>query len=175
MNEFLSEESIDLHRAYVRKKRLEFSILESSIPKLSGAEFNKIKRMKLTSRDSRDALALTAEIRLHDIYFSSFGCSRYQRCGIPLRRYGGEAAFLNEIYRTALSQSHGFVCVYLFGDDVNLRASFDAESLLRIGEPTLVLDVCEHAYFMDYGFDKDRYLISALPYLDLSKLTIPTR
>ena len=37
------------------------------------------------------------------------------------------------------------------------------------------IDVCEHAYFADYGFDKQRYLISALPYLDITKLTLPTR
>ena len=34
-----------------------------------------------------------------------------------------------------------------------------------------VVDVCEHAYFMDYGYNRERYLLSSLPYLDIAKLS----
>ena len=34
----------------------------------------------------------------------------------------------------------------------------------------LAVDLCEHAYFYDYGFDKKSYLKAALSSLDLSKI-----
>ena len=37
-------------------------------------------------------------------------------------------------------------------------------------EPILAVDICEHVYFLDYGFDKERFLCRFLPYLSLSKI-----
>ena len=73
-------------------------------------------------------------------------------------------------YLKAVSQKYGFVFVYAFGERIEVKGFYDCKSAFRFGTPTLAIDVCEHVYFMDYGFDKERYLVSSLPYLDISKL-----
>ena len=173
MNEFLSEENISLHREYARKKQLEMSILESSIPGLSGASLADIRRMRLTPRDRSDALLLKAETLMHSVFFSSFSNVRYPHSEYAVRAFGSEAAFLNEVYKLALAQPYGFVAVFDTGRDI-IKSVLDARDIQK-AQPILAIDVCEHAYFADYGFDKQRYLISALPYLDITKLTLPTR
>jgi UDP-N-acetylglucosamine--N-acetylmuramyl-(pentapeptide) pyrophosphoryl-undecaprenol N-acetylglucosamine transferase len=70
--EFLSEENIDLHREYVRQKKLKYSIIEGSVPEFKGAEVKDIYRMKISARDKTDAIDLLSEITAHDIFFSSF-------------------------------------------------------------------------------------------------------
>ena len=65
---------------------------------------------------------------------------------------------------------YGFVCVYSCNGKVSIKGGGDFLSLCLPYLPLVCIDVCEHAYFLDYGFDKERYLKSALPYLDITKL-----
>ena len=172
MTHFLSEENIDLHREYVRQKRLKYSIIEGSIPELRGAEVKDICRMKISARDKADAIDLLSEITAHDIFFSSFSTVQYPRSETVAKIYGSEANFLNLLYRLCLKEKHGFVFIYLVGDKIEVKEFYDVEYAFRHGTPILSIDVCEHTYFLDYGFDKERYLLSSLPYLDISKLTV---
>lgn len=171
MNEFLSEENTALHREYVRQKKLKYSIIESSIPILKGAEVKDIYRMKISTLDKADAIDLLSEIKAHDIFFSSFSSVQYPRSEMVANAYGSEANFLNHLYRRCLLQRYGFVFIYAVGDRIAVKEFSDTENAFRFGTPILSIDVCEHTYFMDYGFDKERYLLSSLPYLDISKLT----
>lgn len=171
MNRFLSEENIALHREYVKGKRLKYSIIESSLPQLKGKEIRDIHRMKISLRDKCDAVDLMSEIRLHDIFFSSFSDVRYPRCQTLVGEYGSEANFLNLLYRRALAHPYGFLLVYAQCGRVEIDAVYDFPRAFEKKEPTLAIDVCEHSYFMDYGFDKERYLVSMLPYLDIAKLS----
>ena len=68
---------------------------------------------------------------------------------------------------------YGFVLVYRFGEKIEVRECTDFVSAQRYAAPALAIDVCEHAYFMDYGFDRERYLVSALPYLNVAELSAP--
>ena len=172
MNEFLSEESIAMHSEYVRGKRLKYSIIESSVMGLHGLSVLDIYRLKMTDRDRRDSISLLTEIRLHEIFFSSFISSRYPHSDMVVRAYGSEASFLNELYRLCLLQHYGFVCVYQRRGKISADGFSDLENAFTHGEPLLAIDVCEHAYFLDYGFDKERYLVSALPYLDIARLSL---
>ena len=115
MNEFLSEENISLHREYVRKKQLELSILESSIPGLSGASVADIWHMRLTRRDRQDALALKLETLMHGIFFSSFSGVSHPRSEYVTRSFGSEAAFLNEI-PPLIKAVVGKVCMLAYVD-----------------------------------------------------------
>ena len=173
MTHFLSEENIDLHREYVRQKRLKYSIIEGSIPELRGAEVNDICRMKISARDKADAIDLLSEITAHEIFFSSFSTVQYPRSELIANAYGSEANFLNHLYRRCLLQRYGFVFIYAVGDRIAVKEFSDTENAFRHGTPILAIDVCEHTYFLDYGFDKERYLLSSLPYLDISKLNAP--
>ena len=168
----MSEESIAMHREYLRNKRLRYSIFESSIPTLKGAEIRGVLRMRLKQYDRRDALSLLTEIKLHDLFFSSFSSARFPHSDLVCDGWGNEAAFLNEIFRVGMTLGCGFVCIYFLGARITVRGFVNCLDVFKFGEPLLALDVFEHAYFMDYGFDKERYLISALPYLDITKITV---
>ena len=170
MNEFLSEENISLHHEYLRQLKLKYSILEDSIDVLKGAELRDVYRMKISQRDRSDAINFLSEIKAHEIFFSSYSGEAYPRSDAVRNMYGSEAAFLNQLYRRCLLQTFGFVFVYALRDRILVEGFTDINNAFRIGTPTLAIDVCEHVYFMDYGFDKDRYLVSSLPYLDISKL-----
>ena len=172
MNRFLSEESIALHKEYVRQRRVKYSIIESSVEALRGAQIRDVYRLRISSRDRHDALALLTEIELHELFFSSF-CERlYPRSSLVASAYGSEADFLNLIYRMALELPYGFVLIYLIGGRLEVRGLTDTQDAFRTYSPTLAIDVCEHVYFTDYGFDKARYLSTALPYLDFTRLSV---
>ena len=171
MNSFLSEENIASHREYVRVKKLKYSIIESYLPQLSGKGMWDIYRMKIGADDKRDAINLLSEITFHDVFFTSFSSSYYPRSLAIERLYGSEANFLNLIYRRCMSQAYGFVLLYKHRERITVESVLEYSKILNLNTPTLALDVCEHAYFMDYGFDKERYLASMLPYLNLSKLS----
>ena len=170
MNEFLSDENITRHREYIRMQRLKYSIFESSFPELVGADFSRACRVRLKHRDRTDALSLLSNIEMHDIFFSSFSSSPYPRSKRISKQYGSESGFLNEVYGICMGAIFGFIAVYDLKGEVNIRAFERCEEALTFGRPTLAIDVCEHAYFMDYGFDKERYLIGALPYLDIGRI-----
>ena len=171
MNRFLSDESIAIHSDYVRIKRLKYSIIESSVPKLKGAKIKDVYRMRIAPYDKRDALELLSEIALHELFFRSFYKTPYPASGAVRSAYGSEANFLNAIYKQAMSLPYGFILVYSLAGRIEVRECTDFKSAYYRSEPVLALDVCEHVYFADYGFDKERYLLAALPYLDLTRLT----
>ena len=141
------------------------------MPKLKGAQIRDVYRMRLAPYDKRDALELLSEIALHELFFVSFSHSPYPAADAVRRAYGSEANFLNRIYKQAMSLPYGFLLVYSFGGRIVVRECTDLRSAYYRSAPVLALDVCEHVYFSDYGFDKERYLLAALPYLDLTRLT----
>ena len=164
--EFLSEENIALHKEYVRRQRLKYSILESSLPALRGTDVLGISRLCLSKRDREDAISLLSDVTLHDVFFSSFAKEKYSRSERISRLFGSEAAFLNSLFGLCKKSDHGFLTV-----DKNARAKVVAEprDAFINGSPMLAIDLFEHAYFLDYGFDRERYLVLCLSYLDLSK------
>ena len=167
ITDFLSEENIALHKEYVRQRRLKYSILEGSVPALCGASVGCVMRLRLDRRDRADALSLLPEIVLHDIFFSSFSDVGYPRSPLLASEYGSEAAYLDGLYRLCINSTHGFLVIEKGG---GASVVCDYPSAFRYADPVLALDLCEHAYFLDYGFDRERYLVSALSYFDLTKI-----
>ena len=167
MTEIFSEENLNLHREYVRRLRLKYSIIESSLPQLSGVPVKGIFNLRLGKRDRVDALRLLAEITLHEIFFSSFTEHRNKRSDLLISRYGSAAGYLDMLYRLARDVTHGFLVV---GE--NGEASVVTEYHLAFvhSAPALAVDLCEHAYFLDYGFDRERYVLTCLSRLNLAKI-----
>ena len=65
----------------------------------------------------------------------------------------------------------GFLLI--FADKRKNLAFTYGESLVDViikNEPLLAIDLWEHAYFSDYGFDKKRYVKNLLPYINLDKI-----
>lgn len=167
ITDFLSDENIALHKEYLRQMRLKYSILESSIPALCGAGVGGVMRLRLERRDRDDALSLLPGIVLHEIFFTSFSAVLYPRSSVLAKKYGSEATFLNELYRLSINAAYGFLVVDRGG---GASVVTDYLGAFRYADPVLALDLCEHAYFLDYGFDRERYLVSALSYFDLTKI-----
>ena len=171
MLSFLSDENLAIHKEHLRTKKLQYSILEKSIEGIKNKNIEEIIRQKLKKRVREDVLRLLSDITLHELFFASFAENTHASSDAVRLSYGSEASFLNALFLECLNLSHGFVCVYYSSGRVSMRGGFDGLSLCLPAPPTLAIDVSEHAYFLDYGFDKERYIMAALPFLDLSKLS----
>ena len=167
MTEIFSEENLILHREYLRKLRLRYSILETSVPKLSGASLEDVQRLRLTQRDRADVMRLLPEIELHEIFFSSFSEQRQTRSDLIIKRFGSLGSYLDILYRSARDLDHGFLVIFEDGDYLAVTEYYRAFYHRR---PQLAIDMCEHSYFLDYGFDRERYIYSCLSRLDIGKI-----
>ena len=170
MYTFLSEGSVKEHLSFLRTQRARLSIIEKSIPDLKGKSYSEIVKLPLKRALREDVIALLSVIKAHEIYFSSF--TDKIRPSETLRRYYySEDNFLYRMKREAMELSSGLAYVYKDGGGVpRIRVTREPDERLLREEPELLVDLYEHAYFTDYGFDKSRYLAAALSHLDLSRL-----
>jgi len=161
----LSEDALNLHKEYLKKLKLKYSIFEKSFPEISGKSMREIWGMKLRERD--EILSLLRNIKSHELYFESFD-REFQSSEAVRRRFRTEASFLYELYEAAKADGD-FLLV-----TVNSRGDIDYETLSGKSflktEPVFALDLCEHAYFMDFGFEKEEYLKKILYRLNLKSL-----
>lgn len=164
---FSSERTCKLHKEYLEKIKLQYTILEKSFPCIVRKDIFDIRKMRLKYKD--EILSLKCDIMCHELFFDSFG-QRNQSSGTVIDNFGSEAAFLYEIFSQAKKAENCFAFICLHGKRVNFSFGMP-ELLLKLSNPVLTLDLCEHAYFLDYGFDREEYLRRMLPYLNLNKLT----
>ncbi len=168
---FLSEECVIKHKEYLKQQKLLYSVFEKSYPKIKGLEIAEINRLGISQEIKREALDLKMKIKLHELYFSSFSKVR-SRCPSVTKTYGSEANFLYEIEKMlSNNEESGFLVIYLARADVGFYYGKKFLNLFLKTRPVLAVDLYEHAYFPDFGFDRKRYIKTALSYLDLSKLT----
>ena len=160
---------MNLHREYVRRLRLKYSIIETSLLELSGASLEDVLKLRLAYSDRADVMRLLPEIELHGIFFSSFSELEYLRSDLLVKRFGSVAAYLDMLYRLLREASHGFLVIRQNGDCSVVTKYYRA---FCCGRPVLAIDMCEHAYFLDYGFDRERYIYSCLSRLDIGKIKI---
>ncbi len=167
---FLTNENIEKHKEHLKSLRLKYSILEKSIPKLKGAELSLVPHLGIKRHEREEAISLMCDIISHEIYFSSF-TDKYAPSPITAKHYGSENAFIYELYREARGKTHGFI--YVYQDAAKKPIIHYAENgvmLIPKYRPSLVIDLCEHASFLDYGFEHDRYIENAASHLNLAKL-----
>ena len=164
---FLSTRAIELHKKYIEDCRLRLSILGKSGYKIEGKSYQELCRARFGNAKS-EVLSLSREIYLHEIYFDSFaqGCASLN---ILKLRFGSLASFLYTIECEAMESNGGFLTVSRLGDEIVIGHSARIGDRFR-GTPILALDLCEHAYFLDYGFDNLSYVRAALSHLDTVKL-----
>lgn len=170
MRTFLSEENIKRHLSHLRTLRLRLSILEKSVTGIKGKSQREILSMSLSKAVKREIIPLLANINLHEAYFSSF--SAEPRPSELVKKYhGSESSLCYKMKEAAKTLDHGFL--YVFKDQRG-RCDFgilkDLEALPLQITPILSVDLYEHAYFSDYGYDYESYLKGALSHLDFSKL-----
>ena len=170
MYRFLSEQTLFAHKEYVRTLSLKYSILEDSIPNIKNADIDKIQSIRINNRDKEEALSLLCEIKCHDMYFASFDREMGLNSPLARRQYGSEDALAMCILYEGMKKDIKFVSIGIKQGRISIHASKDYHTHFDIHTPKLMIDVEEHAYFWDYGFDKERYIKSALLYLNLAKL-----
>ena len=165
----LTEQNLSLHKEYLRELKLRLAVLEKSFPSGNTETLKDVRRLPLNSEEREAWRRLKAEVLAHEIYFSSFGKS-----GTPSEsvreKYGSEASFLYTLYEECMKAKGGFLFIWKSNRGVEFFVTDEYSDLLERYTPILALDLCEHAYFNDYLYDKKAYIQASLRELDLSKL-----
>ena len=163
---FVSEENYMMHLEYVNQLRVKLSALEKII------NVSTVRRRKRVDEENTEkATRVKNEVRLHDAYFASFSEREFQRSTFVQQVFVSENELLMMLYKAAMEATHGFVGVERCSNN-RLRV-FSCSDYLELNDefdPTLVIDVCEHAYFYDFEFDKERYVRRALAHLSLDRI-----
>ena len=166
---FLSERNYRIHQEYLENLRRNFSIFEKTYNSLINQDLKGILKSSIPKYEKAAALDLKSEIIVHEIYFSSFDESG-EVCESVKKKYGSEASFLYKLYDASINND-GFLVVYLNRyNEPDYYVGRSYKSIILKNEPLLALDLFEHSYFLDYGFDKKKYIQNALSSLSLSKL-----
>ena len=158
INKFLSEENIGLHKEYLENLKLKYSILEKSDGKIKGLELSELYKARLSRDIKSEAISLMEKIKLHEVYFSSFSEEFYNNDGIK-REFGSADNFAYNLLEISKKTDEDFVVVY--SDRGKIKIS-PFKSLQRLQNPYIAIDLYEHAYFLDYKFNKEEYLRNAV-------------
>lgn len=169
IDKFISEEAIGLHKNYLENLKLEYSIYEKSAPEIKNMSISAIKRArKLRYKD--EILSLRVNLECHNLFFSSFG-NEFQSSQAIKKAYGTEASFLYDMCNEARQwETSGFLIIGLSNGRIFKYVGQDLEDIFIKATPILAIDLCEHSYFLDYGFNKNAYLENAMKYLNLNKI-----
>ena len=170
LNTFLSQANIKEHLSYYRTLKNKHSIIEKSYPDLKGKSAEEIFKMNLNRGLKEELSRLLCKIKAHELYFSSF--SEDVKPSFAVRKhYGSENSFIYELKKAALSMEYGYAYVYLdFKGIPSFRCVCSLDERFIKDRPKLLVDLYEHAYFADYGFNYPLYLDGALSHIDLSRL-----
>ena len=169
INKFISEESIGLHKNYLENLKLEYSILEKSVPEIKKMSIPAIKRAR-NLRYKDEILKIKIDLECHNLFFSSFG-NEFQTSDSVKKTYGTEASFRYEIFREAKEWANGgFLIIGTFNGKIFKYVGCDLADVFIKANPILAIDLFEHSYFLDYRFDKSAYLENAIKYLNLNKI-----
>ncbi len=109
---------------------------------------------------------IEVDIHSHEMYFSSFRRERVHGARV-CRGYGSENAFAFELKEYGDLQGACFLYIFPLNRFPFVGFSANPKDAFRA---VLCIDLFEHAYFLDYGFDRSAYLTAALSHLDLSVL-----
>lgn len=168
MRTFLTEENMLIHKEYMKTLRLKHSISEKSFPEIKDKSIFEIEKMRLPISSKEEILENLKDYLSHEIYFRSFSQNIIAPDVIKMR-YSSPEAFLYEIYLLASEKNQGFI--YVFAGNKGVPEIMHSDDIKRMKcMPRLALDISEHSYFLDYRFEKDRYIRSAISNMNLSLL-----
>lgn len=163
---FLSEEARSKHRTYAEGLFLREEVLRKGRVRDERTLIELYRQRK--RQDTETLYAVAAEAFSHRLYFSSF--SEYPTVSDAFcRRFGGLTSFFQRVKEESMAAGR---YLYLGTDARGALVSSDRlDVYMRMHRlPCLCVDVCEHAYFLDYGFEREAYVRAAVSHLDVARL-----
>ena len=169
---FLDEDTINKHKEYVHSLKLKNSILIKSFPVLAGKNIAQIAKIRINDDVKKEAMTTRGEIDLHEVYFESFSKERRVINDEAIKaEFGSVANMLFELKRTSSKIRVGFCGIALGRKKLQIFACEDYYSIFFDSKPIIAIDICEHAYFKEYSFDKEGYLGKAIKFLNVNKIS----
>ena len=167
---FLSEQNVKQHLSYMREIKLKYSILEKSIPSLSGLDRERVLKLNLPKKQQYEIFPLIYKIKAHEIFFSSF--TKEPKSSPILRKYySSENDFCYRLKEAAKREEYGYLVIFKDGRGKPcFKVAADPVRDFSNCEPLLIIDLYEHAYFADYSYGYEKYLNGAISHLDFSRL-----
>lgn len=165
--DFISESNRMRHKEALGQDILRLGIIERSVPEVAVAEPVKIARMRVPGLDMRAAAELKASIILHKVFFGSFLSEGFSQSAAVRLSFGSERSLCERMLGEGLALRLGFAALVKYDGKLAISASESALGVLKLGDPLLAVDLFEHAYYGDFGFDKEAYLRAALSRLKL--------
>ena len=158
-------EHYKLYEGYVKKTkeiREKMEVADTSAPNATYSEIGELKR--------QETFAVNG-MKLHEIYFGSIGGDGKAEGKIAdmiEKDFGSVKDWVSDMTTAGLS-SRGWVIAAYDMDEGRIRNySADAHNLGTVYGcvPLIVLDVYEHAYFMDHGTNRKAYIEAFFKNLD---------
>lgn len=152
------QEHYKLYQGYVNKTNEIRSLLRTVDRATANATYSPLRELKV-----EESYAFNG-VKLHELYFSNLGGMGGRPFGILyeaiVRCFGSYEAWEEDFKASGLA-ARGWVILSFDPDDGFLHNYFlDAHNagLVLNMRPLLVMDVYEHAYYMDYGTDRRGYI-----------------
>jgi len=166
----ISKRQIDEHHdvlyaGYVKKLNEIRMKMETADPAEANATFSLIRELKLEETFARNAM------ELHEEYFDNLGGDGAPRGAVLdliKEDFGSFEKWQQEFIALGIS-ARGWVVLAFDYNDLKLHnylADFHSHGGVWSCSPILVLDVYEHAYFLDYGTARRKYLDAFMKNVD---------
>ncbi|WP_167959307.1 superoxide dismutase [Anaerosporobacter faecicola] len=162
INQIQFDEHIQLYEAYIRKYNEIMGIMKAgnSRPEEANATYSKFRCLK-----NGQSFALNAVI-LHELYFSNIGGGQYANSiqssveDLISRDFGSFDNWKLDFIATAKASRGWAILAYEQRTKCLQNILLDAHDKGQIvySYPLIVLDVYEHAYFIQYGIQKENYI-----------------
>ena len=160
MRMFLSMENITKHKDHLKKMRSKLSLINKC--------YSDYKDMD--SYTKKEVEYLRKYILSHELFFNSFKTTSGV-CKKIKGYFTSKERLLYDISEMVKNYSFGFLFIYADKKKIpRISYSFDLREPFSLYDPILAIDLFEHVYFADYGFNKDDFVKNALKYLDLDAL-----
>ena len=170
MNMFLSEDNINEHLDYLYKLRLKYSLLVKSIPEIKGKNIVDLLRSGINRKIQEEAIDLLWQIKSHELFFDSFAINTSFNASKKINNLSYER-FIYDFLIESKCKDLGFmyICKGKNGQIVT-KYSYSFDDAFIHYEPILCIDLFEHTYFLDYRFNKEKFLKNALVYFDIGRI-----
>ena len=160
----VSQKTLDIHHSdlyygYVKKWQEIQEKLKQADKSLSNASFSELRELKLEETFTTDAVIL------HEAYFDILGGNGKPAGEIVeqiAQNFGSFENWQDEFRALGLCARGWVILAYDFNDGKlhNYTADVHNQGGIWGTVPILVLDVYEHAYFIDFGADRKSYIES---------------